>query len=179
VVVAVDHSDAELRMGGSAYLGGADHGRTFNGEESVSVRVLEAHGQYREGGFEARALFASVHVEGAGAVSRELSDSTSTVLVPKRQDGWYVEGAYDVAPWVGIPAPAQLLAWVRYEDWEVKEDDAGPQFAPSTEGGSAVTVGLELKPHPSVAVKADLTLQDRDAGGETPDPLRLGVGFVF
>lgn len=168
------------RFGGSVYSGGADHGRTFDGgDESVTVRIAEAHAEVRRGGFEGRVLFATVRVDEAGAVSRELSDSTSTVVVPERQDGWYVEGAYDIAPWVGIAASTQLLAWVRYEDWELQKEVAPGFTRDPAQDGSSVAIGLELKPHPSVAVKADVTLQDSGAGGETPDPLRLGVGFVY
>lgn len=168
------------RLGGSVYWGGADQGRPFDGREaSVTVRVAEAHAEVKRSGFEARALVATVRIGEAGAVSRELSGSGPTVVVPERQDGWYLEGSYDVAPHLGVPAPAQLLAWLRYEDWDLQSEvPAGLSRDPSR-NGSAIAFGLELKPHPWVAVKADLTLQDSEAGGETSDPFRLGVGFVF
>jgi hypothetical protein len=167
-------------FGGSFYSGGGDHGRDFGGSPaSVTVSLAEAHAQLRAAGFEGRALFATVRLDGAGAVSSALSDSSSTVVVPERQDGWYVEGAYDVAPWIGIPPSTRLLAWVRYEDWQLQKEVPPGLSADPALDGSSVAFGLELKPHPSVAVKADVTLQDSEAGGETPDPLRLGVGFVF
>jgi hypothetical protein len=169
-----------FRLGGSVYYGGADQGRKFDGADaSVTVTITEAHAELRRGGFEGRALVTAVRIGEARAVSRELSDSTSTVVVPERQEGWYLEGAYDVAPWVGIPAAAQLLAWIRYEDWDLHQEVAPGFTRDPARNGSSVAFGLELKPHPSVAVKADLTLQDSEAGGETDDPFRLGVGFVF
>ncbi|NNE44900.1 MAG: hypothetical protein HKN12_11895, partial [Gemmatimonadetes bacterium] len=119
VVGAVDVQATEaLRLGGSAYYGEADQNRDFDGRAvDATVRIVEGHAQVRYGGFEGRALVAGTSLGGAAALSRELSDDTTTVTVPKRQTGWYVEGAYDIAPWLAIPATTQLLAWVRYEDW--------------------------------------------------------------
>jgi hypothetical protein len=180
-VLALDLTSVRpLRLGGSVYHGGADHGRPFDGAEaSVTVTITEAHAEVKRGGFEGRALVTAVRINEAGAVSRELSDSTSTVAVPERQEGWYLEGAYDVAPWMGIPDNAQLFAWIRYEDWDLQKEVAPGFTRDPARDGSSVAFGLELKPHPSVSVKADLTVQDSGAGGETDDPFRLGVGFVF
>ena len=93
--------------------------------------------------------------------------------------GEYVEGAYDVAPWLGIPSGTELLAWARWEDWDLHREVPRGLAADPSKDARALTVGLELKPHPSVVVKADATFQDNEADADTEDPLLLGIGFVF
>lgn len=181
VVLALDLTRIRpWRLGASFYRGGADQGRSFDGGDvSVTATVVEGHAEVKRGGFEGRALAVAVRIGGAGAVSRELSDSSGVVIVPERQAGWYLEGAYDVGPPLGLPTQAQLLGWMRWEDWDLQRKvPAGDPRDPAADG-SALTVGLELKPRPTVSIKADWTLQSTKAGGETPDPLRLGLGFVF
>jgi hypothetical protein len=180
-VLALDVTSVDpLRLGGSVVHGQADQNRQIDGRDAnVTVTVAEGHAGFRRGGFEGRALIASVAIGEAAALSRELSDGTGTVTVPRRQLGWYLEGAYDIAPWVGIGSGTQLLAWARWEDWDLHRDVANGFTRDPALDGRAVTVGLELKPHPSVVVKADATFESDEAGSETGNPLRVGVGFVF
>jgi hypothetical protein len=175
-VVSLDVSAAPgVRVGGSAYYGEADQNRDFAGSEiSATVRIAEAHAEVRRGRFEARGLVAGTALGDAGAVSAEVGE-----VVPESQRGWYVEGAYDVAPWLGITPGVRLLAWARREDWNLQEEVPAGLTPDPARDGSATVVGLELFPHPSVVVKADVTLENRESGVETADPFRLGVGFVF
>jgi hypothetical protein len=100
-------------------------------------------------------------------------------VIPERQIGWYVEAGYDVAPWLGIPPGAKLLAWARHEAWNLHDEVPAGLIADPSREGSATAFGLELFPHPSVVVKADVTIDRRESGEETADPLRVGMGFVF
>jgi hypothetical protein len=175
-VVALDVTAAPgLRLGGSGYYGEADQNRDFDGGEvSATVRIAEAHAELRSGRFEARGLLAGVALGDAGALSAELGD-----VIPEAQRGWYVECAYDVAPWLGLRPSTRLLAWGRREQWNLHHEVPTGLAADPAREGAATTLGLELFPHPSVVVKADVTLEERESGDETADPLRVGVGFVF
>jgi hypothetical protein len=175
-VVALDVTAAPgLRLGGSGYYGEADQNRDFAGAEiAASVRIAEAHAELRRGRFEARGLFAGVALGDAGALSAELGE-----VIPEAQRGWYLEGAYDVAPRLGLRSSMRLLAWARREEWNLHHEVPVGLAADPAREGTATTLGLELFPHPSVVVKADVTIEERESGDGTADPLRVGVGFVF
>jgi hypothetical protein len=169
-----------LTVGGSVFLGESDQNQLFDGEEiSALTMVAEGHLELRQRGFQGRALVAITDLDDAEAIARDLSEEDSPVAVPERQIGWYVEGAYDVSRWVGLPAESELLAWIRYEDYDLQETVPRGFAADPRRNAHSWVFGLEWKPHPSVVVKGDFTRQENKAGGDTENPLRIGAGFVF
>ena len=166
-----------VSVGGSVMHGGADQGRLFGGEPlDATTTIAEGHLELRHRGFTARALVAGASIDGAARIS---ADSTVAAVVPESQLGWYLEGAYDVAPALGMPPTMSLEPWVRWERLELQRTVPDGLAKDESRNGDLVTFGLEWKPDPSVVVKADVTLQRPDSGGSTEDPFRLGAGFVF
>ena len=75
-------------FGTSAYYGGADHDPTQTAE--LTHGVAEAHGQIKTAGVLLRALYARSWINGAEA------------SVPTEQEGYYIDAAYDLMPFVSF-----------------------------------------------------------------------------
>jgi acetolactate synthase regulatory subunit len=169
-----------LTIAASAYAGSSGQNQVFAGEKpSVFTRIVEAHVEFRHRGFVSRALAAASTIDDAGIVSIDLSDAGETVVVPENQVGWYVEAAYDLAPPVRLPSPMVLLAWVRFEDYDLQHRVPAGFEKNEALDASHWVLGLEWKPVPSVVVKTDVTIQSAAGGAEGVDPLRIGAGFIF
>jgi hypothetical protein len=166
-----------LAVGGSVLWGGSDQSRLFNGSSlNATTTIAEGHLEVRQGSFSGRALFAGSSISDAGAIS---ADPDVDAVVPESQIGGYLEGAWDLAPALGMPAEMTLEPWVRWEHLELQRTVPAGLAKDESRNGDLLTFGLEWKPDPSVVVKADLTLQRPDTGGSTEDPFRLGAGFIF
>ena len=71
-----------------------------------------------------------------------------------------------------------LAPFVRYERFNTQENvPAG--FTPDEKlNKTVVTAGINFYPHPNVVLKIDYRNFDSE-GGDLPDDLNIGVGFVF
>ena len=157
--------------------GGADQSRLYSGETiDARTTVAEGHLDVRHRGWSVRTLVAGTSIEGAAEIS---ADPDVDSVVPESQLGWYLEGAYDLGPALGMPAKMSLEPWVRWERLELQRTVPEGLSRDESLNADLLTFGLEWKPDPSVVVKADLTLQKPDSDGATEDPFRLGAGFVF
>jgi hypothetical protein len=187
VVGAVDWvGDGGLWIGGSYYRGGADQNGMTDpalADVAVSSWIGEIHAQYRRRGLELRAMYALAGIDGADELTGIVyPDGESSRLIPERQQGWYVDLAYDVAPLLfGADASFTLSPWVRFEDLRLQDrvpDLDGRDANPALEQ-RILTVGLESKPHEQVVVKLDYVITSTEAETDPGDQLRLGAGFAF
>ncbi len=190
-VAAIDYAtelmSGVMTIGGSAYVGGADHNLIRDSNRvliDVENRIYEAHLELRRRGFAARALVAGSQIDNAEALSRALYTNNAGVLtrqVPAEQFGWYVEAGYDVAPHVWSAPAFTLKPWVRYEKFNLQHEvPAGTGIAPSPAlDGSILTCGIESKPHPNVVLKLDLVFPSNESTGPVSDEIRLGAGFIY
>jgi hypothetical protein len=173
---AVDFDRGFVRTGVGAFLGGSGQDNPFDGTKiSALTTVAEGHVEVRQGRFEGRALVAVTDIREARALTVALSNPGETVVIPDAQLGWYLEGAYDVS----LVPERKLIAWVRYEDYNLQHRVPDGFVADPVLDASQFVFGLEWRPHASVVFKGDMTIQRTDAGGDTEDPLRVGAGFVF
>jgi hypothetical protein len=186
LVAAVDWDHGgKLRLGGSAYHGGADHdGMTDPALAGLDVShwILEAHAQYRHRGLEARAMIAAAGIDGAGDLTQAIFPDAGGALIPEAQDGWYVDVAYDVAPLLFGPETSfSLSPWLRYEDLRLQSEvpELAGRSADPTLDQQLLTIGLEGRPHPQVVVKLDYVLTDTAADTDPDDQMRVGAGYAF
>jgi len=186
LVAALDwRHGGKLWVGGSAYHGGADQDGMTDpalADLDVSHWIAEVHAQYRHRGLEARAMFASAGIDGAGGLTAALYPDPATGLIPDAQNGWYVDVAYDVAPLLfGPDAGFTLSPWVRYEslDLQAGVPDVGDRAASPALDQQILTVGLESKPHDQVVIKLDWVRTESEADGDAEDAIRVGAGYAF
>jgi len=164
-----------LLVGGSAFVGETGQNESFADSEVDALLTLwDLHAQYRVQGLELRALAAFGTIRDAGTLSR---DAGSTV--GDRQEGYYIEGAYDVMPHILPQFDRQYLApFVRYEHFDTNASAPSGFARDRTKDTELYTLGLTYKPHPQVAIKFDYRNFEL-ARSERTDEVSLGAGFVF
>ncbi|MBK8727543.1 MAG: hypothetical protein IPL96_16260 [Holophagaceae bacterium] len=162
-------------FGVSFYRGNSnqnDQTATLSGEP-ITTAILEAHGEYRWRGLQARGLYARMTNSEAGvkaatpAAARELGT---------KQFGGYLEVGYDVLG--GRFGRQALLPFVRFERANTQQEVVAGVTADKANDQSLRTVGLVYKPIPQIAFKADLqTIENRARKGR--NQVNLGFGYYF
>ena len=115
--------------------------------------LIETHAVLNKGSFGARVLYAMWDINGDVGVT-QLNE----------QSGYYLEGSYKLSPQWGLFARHSMLNYRR--------TDAGIELDEAQE-----TVGVNYWPHEDVVVKADIQMQNDDAGDR--DGFNLGLGYQF
>ncbi|HHL39994.1 MAG TPA: porin [Deltaproteobacteria bacterium] len=175
-----------LIVGGSYYYSRAEAGAGGSSDLAASqaegtVKLWEAHGEFRKGALMLRAIYVDGRTGGNSAF-----EATG---VGKSAGGWYAEAAYDAAPVLGLGADVSVTPFVRYESYDTnREVFSGVSRNPAYDR-EVLTVGVGYKPHPNVVVKADYQARDTASAlpeGKGPgldsgkvDRFNLAVGFIF
>lgn len=142
-------------LGASFFTGNAGQGRTTPSGEGFAARTtfVDLHLDAKWRGASFRALWAQSTVGDAAAVD-QANGLTGEESVGKRQEGWYVEGGFDVLSLVPKSRMA-LMPFARYEAWDTQA--AVPDgYARNPENDvTQWTAGFVFKPIPQVVVKVD------------------------
>ena len=115
--------------------------------------LIETHIVLNKGAYGARGLYAAWDING---------DVGPKYL--SQQTGYYLEGSYKVASAWGV--------FGRYSMLNYRRTDAGLELKEKQH-----TVGVNYWPHEDVVVKADIQMQNDDAGDG--DGFNLGIGYQF
>lgn len=136
------------------------------------ITVLEADARFARAGFDLRAEYAIVLIDDTAALSELLGSA-----IGSRQQGFYVEAAYDLLRFVS-DTEQRLMLYYRYS-WLDLEDEIPSGFArdPAAEW-TIHGVGLAWFPIPQVVAKLDYENRDDDEG-ERPDRVNVGLGYAF
>ena len=173
-----------LQLGGSFYYGYSGQNQTIDPASvpgiggavpNAPTTIWEVHGELRRAGAQVRALYSQSLL----GDSVELSAVLGGDPIARRMNGGYVEFAYDVMPWFLPDSEMSLEPFYRYERLNTQQAvrDAAGSADPTLDRRYHV-VGLQYKPHPQVVLKLDYRNID-SVGGELPDEVEVGFGFVF
>jgi hypothetical protein len=163
-------------LGGSFYVG--DSAQAI-GSVSIWTTLLEAHAEYRASGFQARAIFAhltnssaGLQALGSGAAPQSEAFGTGTL-----QNGFYVEAGYDLFTFV--PKLNQNLIPFARVEWMNSQQAVAPgaTIDPANER-TVIEVGVNYRPIPQVAVKADLDF-NLNAANSGRNQFNLALGYLF
>ncbi len=136
------------------------------------ITVLQADARYARAGFDLRAEYAVALIDHTAELST-LTEAT----VGRRQQGFYLEGAYDVLRLV-TDSDQRVDLYYRYS-WMNLQDQIPSGFARDPAAKWTIhSVGLAWFPIPEVVVKLDYEAR-HDAEGERPDRLNAGIGYFF
>lgn len=179
----------DLLIGGAYYAGKADEGKGGDQDKSTdkegTVNLWEVHAQYQVKGLNVRGLYARGSLDANDAFKSD----TSLKKVGKDVEGWYVETAYDIMPFIKSGSEMSLTPFVRYEAYDTNKEVFAGQTHDTTLDRKVITYGLGFKPHPNVVIKADY--QSRDTSSSLSegkgtnldenkiDQFNIGVGFIF
>ena len=179
----------DLLIGGTYYSGKADQGKGGDEDKSTdkegTVNLWEVHAQYQVKGLYLRGLYSRGSLDANDAFKTD----TSLKKVGKDVEGWYLETAYDIMPFIKSGSDKSLTPFVRYEVYDTNKGVFNGQTRDTTLDRTVVTYGLGFKPHPNVVIKADY--QSRDTSSSLSegkgtnldenkiDQFNIGVGFIF
>jgi hypothetical protein len=164
-----------LLVGSSFWLGGSGQNEEFDGSyPTVLTTIGSAHAQYNYRQLQLRALGAWTGIQNAADVSEQNGET-----IGSRQDGWYVESAYDILPHLVSGTRQSVAPFFRYERMDTQA--AVPSGFPrdGSLDQTIYTVGLSYKPVDKVVIKADYKNYQVDGPTPPADVVALGLGFVY
>ncbi len=173
----------DLTFGTSVYAGNSGQNQEVEGVDvpSTPTTIWEGHGQYTLGQFVTRAEIAASWVGDAKQLTELLREEGSigeNDVIANQMLGLYVEGAYDIMPWIIEDTEQNISPFVRFE-WVNTQQHVPAGFIPNGKYDDTIwTVGLDYKPIPQVVAKIDYRMYD-PAAGQSPNTFNMGLGFVF
>ena len=167
-----------LLLGASIFTGDAGQGRVTPGGLPIqaATTVFDAHADWQWRGVWLRGLYAHTTVADAALVN-QLNNFEGDESVGSTQEGWYLQGAYDVLSLVP-GTRMSLQPFVRYEQYDTQAQvPAGYERNPENDVHE-LTVGFSFKPIDRLVFKADWQ-QRHDAARTGVNQWNLGLGYVF
>ena len=167
-----------LLFGASVFTGDAGQGHVT--PSGVPIRapttVVDAHADWQWRGLWLRGLYAHTTV-GDAALINELNNFEGDESVGSRQEGWYLQGAFDVLSLVPRTRMS-LQPFVRYEQYDTQAAvPAGYERNPENDVHE-LTLGFSFKPIDRLVFKADWQ-QKHNAARTGVNQWNLGLGYVF
>lgn len=167
-----------LLVGASVFSGDTGQGRATLGGDELDARttVWDVHADWRWRGLQLRALYAGSSI-GQAAEINALNGLTGDQSVGSRQEGWYVQGAFDVLS-LTAGAKAALLPYVRYEQYDTQARvPAGFARNPASDN-EELTLGLAFQPIDQLIFKADWQ-ERRNAARTGVNQWNVSLGYIF
>jgi len=167
-----------LLVGASVFTGDAGQGHVTPSGAPIkaATTVFDAHADWQWRGLWLRGLYAHTTV-GDAALINELNNFEGDESVGSRQEGWYLQGAFDVLSLVP-GTRMSLQPFVRYEQYDTQAAvPAGYERNPENDVHE-LTLGLSFKPIDRLVFKADWQ-QKRNAARTGVNQWNLGLGYVF
>jgi len=170
-------------VGGSVYTGSSG----FFGEkvesaeladasqESFGTSIFELHAQYRNRGWDLRALYARTAIEDAARLNEELG-LNGEEGVGKSLAGGYFQAGYDLL--AGRGRQIGLTPYFRYERLNTQNEVAAGFVGDPALEQTIWTFGAEFNPIYDIVIKADYQNVDNEAGTGL-DQFNLLLGYSF
>ncbi len=156
-------------VGASFYSGNSNQ----SGEgQAITTTLLDVHAEYRANGFQARGLLASISNSRGGVDALTLGSAPREVGT--RQFGGYLEAGYDLLR----GGKQALIPFLRWERLNTQSEVVSGVVADGANDQTVLTVGVNYKPIPNVAVKADYQqLENHARSGRNQFNIALGYYF--
>ncbi len=146
------------------------HGNSgVNTPEDLGTTIWDLHGEWNEGPWTVRGLYASSDIDDTAAFNTRTGENLA-----EQMRGWYLEAGYDLFSVIDAPAGQSLDAFVRYEDLDTQAKMATGFSASGGKVDKYTTVGLNYRPLDQVVLKTDYTMLD-----EGDDVYRFLIGYAF
>jgi hypothetical protein len=167
-----------LLVGASVFTGNAGQGHVTPSGVPIkaTTTVFDAHADWQWRGLWLRGLYAHSSVADAALIN-QLNNFEGDESVGSRQEGWYLQGAFDVLSLVP-GTRMSLQPFVRYEQYDTQA--AVPEgFERNPENDvHELTLGFSFKPIDRLVFKADWQ-QRHNAARTGVNQWNLGLGYVF
>lgn len=160
----------ELNLGGSIFVGNSTGGDSGLG--SGRVELICADAQFNDNQTSLRGLVAFTSIGDADKINAAYGNDVADQIF-----GFYVEGAYNIMPWLDAGSEMSLSPFVRYEKYDTHAKVTGI-IANPLNNRNEVTIGATLKPTFNTVFKVDYQFMNNAAGNDTKR-LNLGMGYHF
>ena len=172
-----------MTVGGSVYHGNSGQDEVSKGESigSLGTTIYEFHAEYAKRGFSVRALFTQAFIDDPNSLNDLITPViTDGNFLAETLLGWYVEGGYDVLPWLLPDTKMSLEPFFRYERLATQYRMQPGHTALAENDQHILMVGIGFEPIDSVVIKFDYrTFWQVSNGLDLDDQIEVGVGFVF
>ncbi len=185
-----------LIVGGSFYYGNSGQDQTDSTGQSIGslgTTLYEFHAEYKAKGFGLRVLFTQAFIDNPNSLNATnviTGPPGDLVISPdflaESLLGWYVEGGYDVLPWLFPNSKMSLEPFFRYERLDTQYrmqpcSTCGPSYGSLAQNDRHIfMVGVGFKPIEAVVIKLDYRAFVQASDDRTlNEQVELGVGFQF
>lgn len=163
-----------LTFGASFFTGNSGTNTEAGEGPKITTTVVDLHGEVRLRGWQVRALWAQFTNSKAGVAALEASDPARAVGT--KAGGAYLEAGYDVLN--GRFGKQALIPFLRLEQVNTQKSVVTGVEADPANDRKFTTVGLNWKPIPQVAVKADL-MKVTNGARTGRNQFNLALGYYF
>jgi hypothetical protein len=167
-----------LLVGASAFSGDAGQNNLTPSGENIEARttVFDVHVDWQWRGLWLRGLYAQTTISQVDLIN-QLNGFVGDESVGNHQNGWYVQGAYDVLSF-SPNSKMSLLPYVRYEQYDTQEQvPAGYARNPANDIDE-LTVGIAFKPIDRLIFKLDWQ-QRQNAANTGVNAWNVALGYIF
>jgi len=167
-----------LLAGASVFTGEAGQGQVTASGQTVHAptTVWDVHADWRSRGLWLRGLYAASRVGAADRV-HELNGLSGMESVGSRQNGWYLQAAFDVLS-LRSASRAALYPFARYEAYDTQAEVPAGYERDGANDVEEWTLGIGFKPIDQLILKADWQ-QRHNAARTGVNQWNVALGYVF
>jgi len=164
-----------LKIGVAGYFGETQSDDTSVENSTVGVSMLGFNASYLYRDLTLRGQYIYTSLSGTEAYN----DLTGKDLGSK-MDGYYLEAAYNFMPLIAKNSSKTLSVFSRYEMYNTHAATAGDLEVNQAYDRSDITLGIDFKIAPGVAIKADYQwLTNAKEGSDRNNLFNAGIGLMF
>ena len=164
-----------LKLGLAGYFGRTQTDDTSVEGATVGVTMLGADARYRYKNLELRGQYIYTRLSDTDAYNELTGKDLGSKL-----DGFFVETAYNFMPLINRKTDKTFVVFGRYETFDTHAATAGNLVRNPDFDRNIVTLGLDFKLAPGVAIKVDYQWLDNANPENTLDNLfNAGIGVMF
>jgi len=164
-----------LRLGLAGYFGNTQTDDSSVEGSTVGVSMIGFNALYRYKSLDLRGQYIWTSLSG----TEDYNELTGKDL-GSQMNGFYLEAAYDILPWIDRNTDKQFFLFTRYEAYDTHADTDGDLDRNPAYDRNNVTAGFDFKIAPGVVFKADYQwFNDAREGIDPDNQFNAGIGVMF
>lgn len=168
-----------LLVGASVFSGDSGQGQfTPSGQKISGLTTLwDAHADWRWRGLWLRGVYARTTIAQADLIN-QLNGLVGDESIGSVQEGWYLQGAFDLFSLKSGGSRAALMPFVRYEQYDTQAQVPLGYARNPENDRTDLTLGLAYKPIDQIIFKADWQ-QRHNAARTGVNQWNMSLGYIF
>jgi hypothetical protein len=172
----IDYKGIPGTVIGASFFSGKT-GQSSNSLPDSRVNLWDIHAEVNIRGLEVRGVYARGTI-GDVAQLNQARGLTGNKSIGEKFYGWYLDIGYDVLPLLVKGTRQALIPYIIYERYNTQEKVPVGYASDPANDRTTTTFGINYKPDPLVAIKADY--QDRkNKAGTAVDQFNIAISYMF